>query len=107
MSWEETMRAQDALTWLQDWYGARLRDGQYASRVRITTLDNPGWEVSIDLSDTDLASSDFSPIDDHPPTRLDWFEAKVSRNVYRADSGPLGLGRCLEEFRQWVQQQEA
>jgi hypothetical protein len=105
VSWEEASRARDALTWLQDWHAAQLRDGRSAGRVRIATLDNPGWEVSIDL-DTDLASRDFTEINDHPPTRLDWFEAKVSRNVYRANSGPLGLGRCLEEFRHWVQQHE-
>ena len=99
------MRARDALTWLQDWHAAQRHDCRQGGRVRIATLDNPGWEVSIDLTDTNLASGAFTEIDDHPPTRLDWFEARVSGNVYRADSGPLGLGRCLEEFRHWAQQE--
>ncbi|MEV8403368.1 Imm53 family immunity protein [Streptomyces niveus] len=43
------------LDWLRNWY-AQQCDGEWEHErgVRIATLDNPGWTVSIDLEESEL-----------------------------------------------------
>jgi Immunity protein 53 len=48
------LNAMDTLIRLQSWYSARCNeDWEHGSGVKIETIDNPGWRVSIDLSGTD------------------------------------------------------
>ncbi len=35
-------------------------DWEHSFRIRISTLDNPGWSVDINLEDTDLEDRDFA-----------------------------------------------
>ncbi len=45
----------DILAWLQDWYRSRC-DGtwEHSYGVKIDTLDNPGWLVTVDLGERSL-----------------------------------------------------
>jgi hypothetical protein len=53
----------ESLRSLQDWF-ARQCDGdwEHGCGVEITTLDNPGWRVEIDLVGTDLETRNFQSI---------------------------------------------
>ncbi|HEY0134050.1 MAG TPA: Imm53 family immunity protein, partial [Nannocystis sp.] len=50
----------DVMRRLQTWY-ASMCDGDWEHRfgVRITTLDNPGWHVRIDILETGLEIDEF------------------------------------------------
>ena len=54
----------DVLSQLQQWY-ARQCDGDWEHQygVKVDTLDNPGWRVTIDLAGTDLEGRQFDPIE--------------------------------------------
>lgn len=45
----------DILDWLQDWYKDRC-DGEWEHGygIKIDTIDNPGWKLTIDLKETKL-----------------------------------------------------
>nr|TKK07812.1 hypothetical protein SrhCFBP13529_11555 [Stenotrophomonas rhizophila] len=44
-----------ALDRLQKWYADQCDgDWEHSFGIRIDTLDNPGWTVSVDLTDTAL-----------------------------------------------------
>ena len=50
----------DILIWLQNWYKQQC-DGcwEHLYGIEIGNLDNPGWTVKIDLSDTSYEDKDF------------------------------------------------
>ena len=50
----------DALTRLSRWYAAHC-DGEreHHHGITLTSLDNPGWWMKVDLSGTELATRDF------------------------------------------------
>ena len=92
---------------LQAWYlGQCDGDWEHQSGVRIETLDNPGWSVSINLTDTDLQDAEFKEISDlDPPDK--WIRCWVENHEWRGVGGPLMLGTILEKFLAWAQQVSA
>ncbi|MFE6026463.1 Imm53 family immunity protein [Streptomyces niveus] len=53
--WLAPGAAWSRLDWLRNWY-AQQCDGEWEHErgVRIATIDNPGWTVSIDLEESEL-----------------------------------------------------
>jgi hypothetical protein len=53
-----------ALDDLHHWYLAQCDgDWEHSNGISIETLDNPGWSVKIDLSDTRLDGIPFTPFE--------------------------------------------
>jgi hypothetical protein len=47
------MNRLDNISWLEDWYEAQCNgDWDDGNGVKIDTLDNPGWMVTVDLNGT-------------------------------------------------------
>jgi hypothetical protein len=43
----------DTINWLQDWYKQNCDgDWEHSYGINIYTVDNPGWSVNIELTDT-------------------------------------------------------
>lgn len=90
----------DDLTFLQDWY-ARHCDGdwEHDSRVRISTLDNPGWRLWVNLEDTELAGRHIPRTRDESSSEQ-WIDYQCDGNAFDAACGPRGLGLALTAFRE-------
>jgi len=119
----------DILQRLEKWYLDQCNDEwEHRYGVQIGTLDNPGWEVKIELTGTPFESVPFSPIAENVhrsqerpmnesyycwpwapdwvkslepnPAYGDWLICKVEDKVY------IGAGNRLEpllhSFLQWV-----
>ncbi|MGW1463127.1 immunity 53 family protein [Streptomyces sp. NPDC002308] len=90
------------LDWLQGWYAAQCDgDWEHEWGVKIETLDNPGWSVSIDLEQTDLdghecARRDFSR------SQNDWVTVWTADKTFHAACGPGNLSEALTLFRAWA-----
>lgn len=95
----------DVLEWLQSFY---LRwcddDWEHTYGVKIDTLDNPGWSVEVNLTET--------PFEDRPFERLeversehDWYHCWLESKVFNIACGPKNLTEALEVFRDWVGRQ--
>lgn len=89
----------DPLTRLQDWYRYQA-DGRWEHHygISITTLDNPGWCLSIDLDSTTLSNRPFKNIKYRGSVTADWFDCYVRDNKYQACSGPMMLGEIISIF---------
>lgn len=87
---------------LQRWYD-RQTDGdwEHSYGVRITTLDNPGWGLTVDLAHTELAELHFAEVSEVEHER-DWMVCRVRDGQFQAYGGPLMLGRMLEVFADWL-----
>ncbi|TXS54207.1 immunity 53 family protein [Streptomyces sp. t39] len=90
------------LAWLQDWY-AKQCDGDWEHEwgVKIATLDNPGWTLTVDLEETDLEGRDY-PRRDLTRSPQDWVRAWTAENTFRATCGPGNLTEVLALFRTWA-----
>lgn len=89
---------------LQAWY-LRHCDGEWEEQygVKIDTLDNPGWEVTIDLVSTELQDLAFVEVRDQRSSH-DWICCRVENNQFQGFGGPLSLERILEVFMAWSNQ---
>ena len=57
------MTASTSLTELQAWYRSQCNDDwEHSYGVKIETLDNPGWSVTVDLTETELQDREFKPV---------------------------------------------
>lgn len=93
------------LTEIQDWYASNC-DSQWEEEcgIRIDTLDNPGWSVTIDLFETNLDEREFSLIRRH---ELDgsWIECRVEEKQFRGSGDPSKLEVILSIFLDWAKSQ--
>ena len=87
------------LEWLQEWYSSQCDgDWEHAWGVKITTLDNPGWRVQIDLADTDLSGIQV-PREEVNRSDDDWLTFVVEADVFDGACGSRNLSELLAAFR--------
>jgi len=107
----------DVLAWLQRWYDQQCNgDWEHHAGITISSLDNPGWLVRIQLRGTALEHQPFTGIargtsdegwvlDPDDPT---WLHCRVVTHtaadgpIFEGASGPLGLAEILSVFREWT-----
>jgi hypothetical protein len=91
------------LKWIQKWY-LKQTDGEWEHSfgIKIDTLDDPGWSVSIDLEDTDLSKEKFASVDIEK-SESDWIRCEVEMGKFMINCGPLNLDEALGLFRNWVE----
>ena len=73
----------EILDWIQDWFKSNC-DGDWEKTevIQITTLDNPGREVEIDISKTSIANLEIKWILNEI-NRQDWYGVKVeNQKIY-------------------------
>jgi hypothetical protein len=92
----------DTLEWLQAWYLKQCDgDWEHGYGVKIDTLDNPGWIVSISLIGTELEGRTFNKIS-RDTSETDWIRCSLKDNSFEARAGPLNLREILDIFRKWA-----
>jgi hypothetical protein len=88
----------DAITRLQMWYLGQC-DGSWEHQfgVRIETLDNPGWSVTIDLDGTEYANARFPEFGSKTQIMIG-FHAGKSNLDFMAPAIPRSSLRSLSTF---------
>ncbi|GAA5149216.1 hypothetical protein GCM10023213_46570 [Prosthecobacter algae] len=82
---------------LQSWYAAHCNgDWEHSYGVQITTLDNPGWLVTIDLTGTDLEHLTCSHNEDR--SESDWMTCSVENKKFTGCGDVNSLRRILDFF---------
>jgi hypothetical protein len=91
-----------ALDRLQAWYLSQC-DAQWeqANGVHIESLDNPGWQVRIDLLGTRWAGRPFD-VRQEDRAEHDWLRCWVTGTQWHAAAGPCNLDEAIEVFLDWV-----
>lgn len=87
------------IKWLENWYAVQCDgDWEHYFGIKIKTLDNPGWDVTIDLEDT------VYELDDVPWTEVrwnddDWFGSKIVNNQFNGAGDPRKLEIIFHKFK--------
>ena len=84
---------------LQDWYKLNCNgDWEHSYGFSISTLDNPGWTIRIDLEETCLEALNYSKEFQNPNFEHDWFFIKTENKVLDIACGPENLKKVFEIF---------
>ena len=96
------MEHPDTLSRLEAWY-VRQCDGEWEHTygIHVDTLDNPGWTVRIDLTDTDLTEKAFELVTTER-TDEDWLVCRIEQGQFTIACGPRNLGEALTVFLDWA-----
>lgn len=89
---------------LQDWYAAHC-DGEWEHGygVEISTLDNPGWSVEINLKGTELAGRPFTRTErGMEQEETDWATCWVENETFQGRCGARNLDEVLNAFFTWA-----
>lgn len=95
---------------LQNWYSSQCNgEWEHSWGVMIGTLDNPGWSVEIDLTDTPLSGAKFNGHsygvgEDSNESSDDWMDCKVEGDKFLGFGGPGKLEEILTIFLDWAGQ---
>ncbi len=88
---------------LERWYAAQCDgDWEHEFGVHLSTLDNPGWILRVDLEGTELEGRPFATISDLEPERA-WIHCCVKGAKFEAAGGPGMLERMIREFCDWAE----
>lgn len=88
------------IKWIEKWYASHCDgDWEHGSGITIRTIDNPGWEITIDLDGTEVELADeewkmFEKEDN------DWYGYKISDNIFNAAGDPKKLEFLLSLFKE-------
>jgi Immunity protein 53 len=95
---------------LQDWYLSQCNgDWEHTYGVSIGTLDNPGWSLEVELTDTNLEGLEFKERSygigkDTEPNGQDWMVCKVKDRKFVSYGGPRKLEEIISVFLAWAKQ---
>jgi len=93
----------DHLIWLFEWYASQCDgDWEHKNAIRIRTIDNPGWRLSISLVGTELENMPFQSIT-MDRTDQDWVCCFIKNKVFEGACGALNFVETLQIFHYWVE----
>ena len=87
---------------LCSWYaGQCVYEWQEEFGITISTLDNPGWSLKIDLERTSLCEKPFAEIKSEV-SDTDWLVARKNGKVFEAFGASLKLDEMIDVFLIWA-----
>ncbi|HEY1083677.1 MAG TPA: immunity 53 family protein [Prosthecobacter sp.] len=98
----------DTLTEIQNWYYSQCNGAwEHSSGIRIQNIDNPGWQVQIDLSGTSLEKVAFSEVKYGIEKETDdWLICRRLGKDFEGYGGPSKLAEILETFLKWARENQ-
>jgi len=94
------------LEWIQHWFKNNCDgDWERGDGIQITTLDNPGWELEIDISNTSIANIYIEWILNEKSAQ-DWYGVKIENQRFTASGDAGKLKFLLELFKEMIEKIE-
>lgn len=89
---------------LAQWYDQQC-DGEWehGHGFRITTLDNPGASLDVDLRHTSLESVPFEEVKDQYDVKARWMLCRRTEQTFQARGAACRLDDMIEEFLRWAE----
>ena len=92
---------------IEEWFASQCDgDWEHGQGIKIETLDNPGWRISINLEDTPLQDRPFKELRHNYDNELDWMRCWKNHRRFEAVGGPRKLEDMLQAFIQWAKSNE-
>ena len=89
---------------LSDWYAARCDgDWEHGSGISISSIDNPGFAVDIDLRGTPLESVGYEEKKDQFESEDSWMICRRTKERFEGRGSPSRLEDIVCEFLTWAE----
>ena len=96
------MENNNIINWLEEWCRSQCNgDWEHGDGIKIETLDNPGWSVTIDLSNMTTKLEEI-PYQLFEKSKRDWYGYSIKDMKYKAAGDPTKLKFLLELFQKLV-----
>ena len=96
----------DNLTWLMEWYAKQcIGDWEHSYGIRIDTIDNPGWSLTIDMGGENADRPKDIAWHLVENNEKDWYGYKMEDGKFEASGDPLKLHFLIHLFREIVDSQ--
>lgn len=93
----------EIINWIQNWYFQHCDgDWEHTYGIKIGTLDNPGWRISISLKETELEKKTFNKLKIER-NEDNWIHCFIKNNCFEIACGVLNFEEGLKIFRDWVE----
>jgi hypothetical protein len=79
-----------------------MGDWEHSWGVKIVTLDNPGWDVEIDLNGTRYAEVQNRDLATEKNGDMDWMICRIRDGKFQGFGDPHKLGKIIQVFRKWI-----
>jgi hypothetical protein len=87
---------------LEQWFQRNCDgDWEHSHGVSITTLDNPGWQLQVDVRDLPLERKPFAPIEVESD-ESNWYHCRVTDGIFKGAGGPRNLSDLIKTFESWA-----
>lgn len=87
---------------LQEWYWSHCDgDWEHDERIRIFTIDNPGWGITINVAGTPLGNTAFPNLEIERSDN-DWYRCWREGTMFHAAGGPQNLTEIINAFIEGV-----
>jgi hypothetical protein len=91
------------INWITDWFTSHCDgDWEHDNMIKITTTDNPGWSVTIDLVDTGLEDLELK-VGTIEKSEHDWYFYLIREKKYFAAGDLTKLEFLLTKFKEIVE----
>lgn len=97
---------------LEAWYLSQCDgDWEHSNGIKISTLDNPGWTVTVDLEDTELEDAPFvevkrNEVGQNYDDEQEWLWCSKVDKKFDGCGGPKQLEAIIEIFLAWAEAAE-
>ena len=97
-----------AIQELQSWYLSQCNeDWEHTYGIEIGTLDNPGWSLAVDLTDTDIDGKTYAGFsygvgENAESSGDEWLITKTEKNRFIGYGGPEKLEELIQLFLAWA-----
>jgi hypothetical protein len=96
------MNDDDPFELLQQSYATHCNGSwEHQHGVKIETLDNPGWRVTIDLMDTELQDVPLTPVEHCAEDQSRWWRYWRDDRGFHAACGAISLKTVIRAFIEW------
>ena len=96
----------ETIKWIENWFKNNC-DGTWEKGfgIQITSTNNPGWELEIDLSNTSLANITIDWILNEKSSE-DWYGVKIDNQKFSATGDAGKLNFLFEIFKETIEKME-
>ena len=95
------------INWLEKWYESNCNgDWEHTFGIEISTLDNPGWRVQLNVIETIYKDVIFDDVIIER-TDNDWVHCKKIEGNIDCAGGPKNLEEMLEIIKKWMDESKS
>lgn len=93
----------EILSWIEKWFLSQCDGGwEHSYSIKIESLDNPGWGLTIDIAETELQDLNI-PYKLVENSENDWYGIKIENQKFEAFGDPLKLEFLLTKFKDFAE----